>query len=201
MAISFIAPALADCICPPATDVQQTDLATYVFNGDVWDLRIDKPSGKQIITFDVNDTFKGKPPDRVDVVDDRAGSDCALDFKEGDTYLVYVRWLWGSKKTSRCWGTKLLQEAGKSAAALGPGDAWKVKLYDKMQENCMGRYDTTCCLSSLRAMREGRYLPPTDEGCPDGLIPDRLRCDGSYLWCVPANDPNRHNQTNQEPPK
>lgn len=199
--VTLIPSAYADCVCPPVAENDQSDLATYVFNGDVWDLKLDKPTGRHIITFDVNDTFKGKPPEKVDVVDDRVGTNCALDFKEGDTYLVYVRWVWGLRKTSRCWGTKLLREAGASAATLGPGDAWKAKLYEKMQVNCMGRYDTTCCLDSLKAIREGHYLPPTGDDCPDGMIPDRLRCDGSYIWCIPATDPNRHNQRKQEAPK
>ena len=183
----------AACVCAATTPKEQSDLATYVFNAEVWDIQLIKEAGKKIITFDVDDTFKGNTPDRVDVVDAHAGTECALDFKEGESYLVYVRWQWGENVTSRCWGTKRLEQVAPDAAALGPGDAWKAKLYGKMQMNCMGRIDTNCCLASLKAMRAGHYLPQTDQGCPDGMIPDRLRCDGSYLWCIPATDTNRHN--------
>ena len=182
----------AECICPPAKAQEQRDLATYVFNGDVWDVTKDKATGKNVITFDVNDTFKGKPAERIELTDSEAATDCRTDFKEGETYLVYVRWLWGAYLTSRCWGTKRLEQASSEGAVLGPGDVWKGKLYGKLQELCMGRRDTPCCLSSLSAMREGSYLPQPEEGCPDGTIPDRLRCDGSYLWCVPATEEHRH---------
>ena len=48
---------------------------------------------------------------------------------------------------------------------------------------------------SLKAMQEGSFLPQPDSGeCPDETIPDRLRCEGSYVWCVPMLEPHRHNQ-------
>jgi hypothetical protein len=181
----------AECQCPPTTLKEQTEQATYIFNGEVWDVGIDRSTQKKVITLDVNDSFKGTPPTRLEVRDNEEGKPCAIDFHEGESYLVYARWQWGSTRISRCWGTKRIQEAGVDAQNLGPGDAAKGKYYDKLQVHCMGRRDTPCCLSSVKAMRAGGYLPQPEAGCPEEMIPNRLRCDGSYVWCVPTVDPYR----------
>ena len=157
-----------------------------MFNGEVWDVAIDGKTRQRVITFDVNDTFKGDPKPRIELKDEADGKECAIDFHEGESYLVYARWQWGATRTSRCWGTKRLQEAYGDAAALGPGDAAKAKYYDKLRILCLGRRDTACCLASLKAMRRGGYLPRPDGGCPEDMIPDQMRCGGSYVWCVPA---------------
>jgi hypothetical protein len=182
----------AECQCPPLTPKEQTEQATYIFNGEVWDVEVDRATQKKVITLDVNDTFKGTPASRLEVRDAEDGKPCAIDAREGESYLVYARWQWGATLTSRCWGTKRIQEAGVDAQTLGPGDAAKAKYYDKLQVHCMGRRDTPCCLSSVKAMRTGRYLPQPEAGCPDEMIPNRLRCEGSYVWCVPTVDPYRH---------
>ena len=54
----------------------------------------------------------------------------------------------------------------------------------------MGRIDTVCCLASLKALRKDYYLPEPEEGCPSGMIPDRLHCSGSYTWCIPGTEKN-----------
>lgn len=171
------------------------DAATYVFRGDIWDVEVDRATQKKVITVDVDDIFKGKPPDaRVEMGDNEDGKECAIDFHEGETYMMYVHWQWGAMLTSRCWGTKKIQEASGDAGTLGAGSTEKDQFYEKMKVSCMGRRDTPCCLSSLKAMREGRFLPQPEDGCPDETIPDRLRCEGSYIWCVPTLEPHRHNQ-------
>jgi len=102
---------------------------------------------------------------------------------------VYAKWLWGATMTSRCWGTKRLdQVADADGKNLGPGGIAKSKYYERLRVYCMGRPDTPCCLSSLKAMSARGYLPQTEELCPDGMVPDRLRCMGSYVWCVPVTD-------------
>src|SRR5947208_7749601 len=85
---------LAACQCPPATGKELTEAATYVFNGDVWDVELEHGNHKKVITFDVNDTFKGRPAERLELKDNEEGKDCATDFHEGETYLVYARWQW-----------------------------------------------------------------------------------------------------------
>src|SRR3954471_3038979 len=84
--------AAADCQCPSLTAKEQTDQATYVFNADVWDVAFDNQAGRRVITLDVNDTFKGDPKQRLEVRDERSGTECAIDFKEGESYLVFARW-------------------------------------------------------------------------------------------------------------
>jgi hypothetical protein len=178
----------AECKCPPQTPQDLIEQATYVFNGEVWDVELAVRDGPQVITFDVNDTFKGDPKPRIEIQED-ADKDCAIDFHEGESYLVYARWRWGSTKTSRCWGTKRLQDAASDGAALGPGGVAMSKYFDQLQVHCMGRRDTVCCLDSLKIMRRNRYLPQPESGCPEEMIPDRLRCDGSYVWCAPVTAP------------
>ena len=185
----------AGCQCAVTPTKDLADAATYVFNGEVWDVEIDRNSHKKVIIFDVDDTFKGKPSNaKLEMNDNEDGKECATDFHEGETYLVYARWQWGAMLTSRCWGTKKIQDAAADTNTLGASGSLKAKYYDKLQVYCMGRPDTPCCLSSLKAMREGGYLPQPETGCPDETIPDRLRCEGSYLWCVPTLEPSRHNQ-------
>jgi len=46
---------------------EQTDQATYVFNGDIWDVGKEIKTGKTVITFDVIDTFKGNPKSRIEL--------------------------------------------------------------------------------------------------------------------------------------
>jgi hypothetical protein len=171
------------------------DQASYVFNGEVWDVEVDRKTHKRSITFDADETFKGTLKNaRLEAADNEEGTPCAIDFHEGEHYLVYARWQWGAMLTSRCWGTKKIQDAAKDAEAVGLSAETKAKFYDKLRVLCMGRRDTTCCLGSLKAMREGNYLPQPDNGCPDDTIPDRLRCEGSYVWCISTSDQRRHNQ-------
>jgi hypothetical protein len=153
----------------------------------VSDIRIDKKTGVKTIVFDVLDSYKGSPDSEMSMTDAQAGTDCGIDFKEGDSYIVYAHWEWGAVVTSRCYGTKPLESAASDAGALGPSDSAKEKFYSQLQKLCMGRLDTLCCLASIKAMHQGYYLPEPDEGCPTGTVPDRLKCNGSIRWCVPAN--------------
>jgi hypothetical protein len=179
----------AACECPSATPADQLEMATLAFHGTVEDIRLDKKSGQTNILFDVIDSFKGSPDTEVTLTDALAGTDCAMEFKEKRSYLVYAHWEWGTMVTSRCMGTKPLEKATEDAQALGPSDAAKAKYYEKLQALCMGRMDTTCCLASLRAMKRGGYLPEPETGCPERQVPDRLTCAGTFRWCVPVSEP------------
>jgi hypothetical protein len=161
--------------------------STYAFTGRVEEARAPK-KGRRTVLFDVDEIFKGSPKPEMEIVTDVSGNDCDLVFEEGKTYLVYAQWQWGIAVTSRCMGTKLIEKARTDASALGPSEAMKEKLYIQLRNACMGRIDTSCCLSSLKAMREGYYVPEPESGCPEGTIPDRLRCGGSYTWCIPISD-------------
>lgn len=181
------------CGCESLTTPQKLAGSTYAFTGRVEELRAPK-KGRRTVVFDVDEIFKGSPKQDMDIVTDVSGSGCDLVFEEGRTYLVYAQWQWGIAVTSRCMGTKLIEKARGDAAALGPSEALKEKLYMQLRNACMGRSDTLCCLSSLKAMSAGYYVPEPDGGCSEGMIPDRLRCGGSYTWCIP-NSEKTHRQT------
>jgi hypothetical protein len=119
-------------------------------------------------------------------VQDISGTGCDLTFELNQSFLVFTKWVWGTFTTSRCMGTKLLEKA--RTEALGPTEQLKEKLYIRLRNACMGRIDTSCCLSSLKAMRVGYYVPEPETGCPDGMKPDRLLCGGSYTWCIPVTE-------------
>jgi hypothetical protein len=123
----------------------------------------------------------------MEVIETVSGTECDLPFKSGDMYLVYAQWEWGKVLTSRCMGTKYIEKAKSEARALGPTESMKEKLYDHLRNACMGRLDTSCCLASLKVMRQDYYVPEPEEGCPAETKPDRLRCGGSYVWCIPLN--------------
>lgn len=159
-----------------------------VFTGTISEIHVDKKTQEKSVTFDVLDTFKGDPVDDMTLTDSEAGTDCAIDFKLKDNYLVYVRWIWGARVTSRCVGTKKMEQAASDAKVLGPGDELREDLYTKLQPMCMGTPGAFCCLASLRAMEKGHYLPEPEAGCPDTTVPDRLRCGGSMRWCIPTSD-------------
>jgi hypothetical protein len=187
----------AACQCPQATFHDLLELATYVFTAQVSELRVDKKTSEKTIIFDLTDSFKGNPDSEMEINPTSVGTNCDIDYKEGDTYLVFVRWQWGSYLTARCWGTKPIPEAGKELSALGPGVIWKERFYGQLSKNCMGRPDTPCCLSSVRAMKDGGFLPEPEAGCTEGMIPDRLKCEGSWLWCIPIVGEHRHQEQNR----
>lgn len=175
------------CKCESLTTQEKLSQATYAFTGVVFEVGPPK-KGRRTVLFDVDEIFKGSPKPEVAIVTAVVGTECDLVFEEGKSYLVYAQWEWGSAVTARCMGTQSIEKAKRDADALGPSEAMKEKLYIRLRNACMGRIDTACCLSSLKEMRVGYDVPEPDDGCPDGTTPDRLRCAGSYTWCIPNNE-------------
>ena len=62
----------------------------------------------------------------------------------------------------------------------------------------MGRMDTICCLSSLKAMRQEFNVPEPEDGCPSETKPDRLQCGGSYTWCIPVTEKDHRQSTDSQ---
>lgn len=59
--------------------------------------------------------------------------------------------------------------------------------YYKYVTKCETNPDTrTCCLKSLKAIKEGGYAILKDASCSEGEKIDTLKCAGSYKWCIPA---------------
>lgn len=111
----------AACICEPSTTEEKIERAITVFSGTVSAVHVDKKTKEKSFTFDILDTYKGDPVDDMTLTDSEAGTDCAIDFKLKDNYLVYVRWVWGARVTSFCAGTKKMEQAASDAKVLGPG--------------------------------------------------------------------------------
>jgi hypothetical protein len=172
------------CTCESMTVQERLEDSTYAFTGMVVEAPAPK-NGKRTAIFDVDEIFKGSPTPEMKVTSEVKGDGCDLKFEEAQNYLVYAKWEWGTVMTSRCMGTQLLVKAKNE---LGPSQELKDKLYIKLRNACMGRSDTFCCLASLKAMRKDYYLPEPEEGCPSGMVPDRLRCAGSYQWCIPVTE-------------
>lgn len=181
--ILFFAVNVSACECPDVPLQEHFERATVVFRGYLEDT-VKAKDGEQF-RFTVNDVFKGEADPEETYRDEAAGSACALQFAPDQEYLVYARWEWGVYRISRCWGTKPVTEAKADAAVIGPGNAWKSKLYPKLREACMGKYTTSCCLAGVKSMEEGGYLPEPEGGCPLGKRPNRLRCRESPVWCEP----------------
>jgi len=174
-----------NCECESLSNPEKLEQCTYAFTGTVIEASPPK-KGKRNVSFDVDEVFKGSPKQEMPVVEEVSEADCDLPFEIGQSYLVFARWEWGAVMTSRCMGTKLLEKANR--AALGPSEALKEKMYLHLRDACMGRLDTVCCLSSLKAMRVNYHVPEPEEGCPSGSVPDRLSCAGSYTWCIPLTE-------------
>jgi len=163
--------------------------ASFVFAGRLLEITPDKKSGKRSLLYDVSEIYKGEPKDELRTVDADQDQPCEMVVQEGKPYLVFAHWQWGEWVTSKCWGTKALEEAKEEAEILGLPTSAKDKLYDEMQKRCMGLYTTTCCLASVKAMRKGYFLPePEQGGCPAGYKPDTLRCAGALRWCIPVTE-------------
>ena len=175
------------CGCEALAPQDYLEQSTYAFTGRVFDASVPK-KGKRTIAFDVEEIFKGSPKPEISMDVEVLGNSCDWPFEVGETYLVFSKWEWGKTITSRCLGTKLLHAAGEDTREVGPSESLKEKLYIRLHNACMGRYDTPCCLSSLKAMRAGYYIPEPEEGCPSGSIPDRLHCAGSFTWCIPVTE-------------
>lgn len=180
-----------DCGCESLSPQERLEDSTYAFTGIVAEVQGAK-KGKRTLVFDVDEIFKGTPKPEMKVTEELSGTACDLPFQEGQAYLVFTKWEWGVFTTSRCMGTKRLEKA--KTAALGPSEQRKEKLYIQLHNACMGRLDTACCLASLKAMQAGYYVPEPEGGCPEGTVPDRLRCGGSYAWCIPLMEKD-HRQT------
>jgi len=178
----------AACECEPSTHEERMESATAVFLGRLLEITTDKKTGKRSLLFDPVDVYKGEPKDDARMIDTDQDQPCEMPVKEGAYYLVFAHWQWGDWVTSRCWGTKPIEEAKEESEKLGLPNSAKDKLYKEIQKHCMGLYTTSCCLSSLKAMQKGYYLPEPDQGCAAGMKPDTLTCGGSLRWCVGIND-------------
>ena len=72
--------------------------------------------------------------------------------------------------------------------AVLPGDTLRhtkedPAYYRHLSRECLKKGSVSCCMTSLRRMmaHHSREVPP--QGCPEGYVPNMLRCVDSYRWC------------------
>jgi hypothetical protein len=119
--VLFSGNALA-CSCkaspPPVPSLKRSHA---VFLGQVTDLKRHKDHGK-LVTFKVQDSWKGKQGDSIIVRTGNGGGDCGYSFVNGKSYLVYGYSSKGVLWTSICSRTRPLDKADDDIKAL---DAFK----------------------------------------------------------------------------
>jgi hypothetical protein len=59
--------------------------------------------------------------------------------------------------------------------------------YIALQNKCQSNVNAGCCISSVRAMRDGKFQQATDGKCPAGTKANMYRCAGSLSWCEPMD--------------
>ena len=57
--------------------------------------------------------------------------------------------------------------------------------YTVLQNKCQGADSPGCCISSVRAMRDGKFQLAADGKCPTGQKLKTSGCEGSQSWCEP----------------
>lgn len=59
--------------------------------------------------------------------------------------------------------------------------------------------DDSCCLSSLKTIRSGKFLLKKDgESCPENFTENSLRCESSLRWCENATVSSETSYTHEE---
>ena len=95
---------------------EEFDTASTIFSGKVLSIKNNRTKsnpagdGRNLITFEVENTWKNKPAKRVTLSTGRGGADCGYKFEVGKKYLVYA---YGEKDlgTSRCSRTRMFSKA------------------------------------------------------------------------------------------
>ena len=105
-------------------------MSDAVFSGEVVSIEPGEraanvsPSSLGLVTFEVEDSWKGALEGAVDVYGHGPGASCGIKFDEGKSYLVYARRSGGGDtlQTGLCDSTKPLEQAENDLRLLGsPG--------------------------------------------------------------------------------
>jgi len=57
--------------------------------------------------------------------------------------------------------------------------------YIALQNKCQSSEDPGCCMSSVRKMRNEKFINSENGKCPTGYKAEMYRCKGSLTWCAP----------------
>ena len=47
--------------------------------------------------------------------------------------------------------------------------------------------DDSCCLDSLKMIKQGDYILANDGNCPDDYVANSFYCPGALTWCEPKS--------------
>ncbi len=115
--IGFSTPVAWACDCiAPSTPEERLKLANVVFTGKVLETKVaTKPSWKKTYRFKVIQQFKGAV--QTELVLTHGGTNCAFDFLEGESYLVYA-YQREVLEADICSATQKLSEAASEVDAI-----------------------------------------------------------------------------------
>ncbi len=137
MAATFGAQEAHACSCLSSTPEEQLQRSDAVFSGVVLDVgAVEEPPSSdepwsdlfllRLVTFDVEESWKGVSEEPVIVHSPGPGNSCRIDFRQGERYLVYATYGREGQNTSLqthlCTRTGLLINAGTDLQALGPAE-------------------------------------------------------------------------------
>ncbi|MFF2482525.1 hypothetical protein [Paenibacillus sp. NPDC058071] len=71
--------------------------------------------------FRVAEVWKGQVTSQLKVYSTAGSDSCGMEFKQGESYLVFAKSIGGKLETGLCGGTKLLSGAGAELSQLGQG--------------------------------------------------------------------------------
>lgn len=83
-----------------------------------------------------------------------------------------------------------------AAVLVAGGVVWYYTPKERIKETIGGYYQSltkecgfdSCCIQSVKIMKENRYEMVTESGCSEGFQKNRLRCLNSYNWCEPKKE-------------
>ena len=58
--------------------------------------------------------------------------------------------------------------------------------YQALAEKCLHKSSYGCCMSSVRAMKNGNYTLSENDTCGDGFRSNVMKCMDSFQWCEPV---------------
>lgn len=115
----------AACSCAGLTTQEAKDFSDEVFRGTVTEIKkpwMSKGTGDLAkITLQVEEVWKGSAVQEIVVSSALSEASCGVEFREGESYLVFAKSDGGRLTTTICNETKKLSLASQNLKDLGPG--------------------------------------------------------------------------------
>jgi len=63
--------------------------------------------------------------------------------------------------------------------------------YDALAQECKQKDSVSCCMASIRVMKENNYIPASKDAsenynCPEGFNKNMMKCIDTFRWCEPV---------------